>query len=124
MNGVWTLTSPEACELAGQIKLPDGIKLFDIHIGPSGSILFLVDYGHERSSIVIAPGDDPVGRFHKLLKEAIMAREVGIPKDASKKAKKMDEAKDKKMGVKEGSKKDLAMDRALLKKEGYKKGKK
>lgn len=67
--------------------MPDGIKLFDAHINPSGSMIFFLDYGHERSSIVVAPGDDPVGRFHKLLEEAIMAREIGMKKGASAKVK-------------------------------------
>lgn len=69
---------------------------------------------------MVAPGDDLMGRFHSLL-EAMM-KERGIPKDASKKIKKADEAKDKKLGIKEGSKKDLALDKKLLKKMGYKKG--
>jgi len=50
-----------------------------------------------------------------------MAKEKGIPKDASKAIKKADSAKDKKLGIKEGSPKDLAMDKKLLKKMGYKK---
>lgn len=116
----WTLTSHEACLLADQIQLPDGIKLFDIHVNPNKSFLVFLETPWGRSTLAIAPGDDPFGRFHKLLEDTIMAKERGIPADASKKIKKMDEAKDKKMGVKEGSKKDLAMDRALLKREGYK----
>ena len=115
-------TRPEAFLIESQINLPDGINLFDIHINPSGSTLFFLDCPWGRSTLSIAPGDDPIGRFHKLLEEMIMAKEIGIPKDASKKIKKMDEVKDKKLGIKEGSKKDLALDRKLLKKEGYKKG--
>lgn len=103
--------------------MPDGIKLFDAHINPSGSMIFFLDYGHERSSIVIAPGDDPVGRFHKLLEEAIMAREIGMKKGASAKAKAYDEMMDKKKGLKEGSPRDLAMDKKAMKKFPAKKGK-
>ena len=52
------------------------------------------------------------------------SKEKGIPAGAPAYIKKMDEQKDKKMGVKEGDKKDLKMDKALLKKHGLnKKGK-
>jgi hypothetical protein len=51
-----------------------------------------------------------------------MAKEIGLPKNASKKAKQMDEKMDKKKGIKEGSKKDLIEDRRIVIKYG-KKGK-
>lgn len=49
------------------------------------------------------------------------AKEIGIPKGASKAIKAKDEAYDKKHGVKEGSRKDLAADKRLMK--SAKKGK-
>ncbi len=108
---------------AARRGLPDGINLFDIHVNPNKSFLVFLDCPWGRSTLAIAPGDDPVGRFHKLLEDMIMAKEIGIPKSAPKKVKKMDEAYDKKHGLKEGSKEDLAADRKLMAKYG-KKGKK
>ena len=119
----WTLTSHTACGLAQQIILPDGIKLFDIHESPSGSMLFFLDCPWGRSSIAIAPGDAPVGRFHKLLEDFIMAKEIGLKKGASAKAKAYDERMDKKMGYREGSKADIAFDKKAMKKFPAKKGK-
>ena len=49
-----------------------------------------------------------------------MKKEIGIPKNASKAAKKADEAMDKKKGIKEGSPKDLKADKAIMKKYGKK----
>lgn len=109
--------------LARQIILPDGIKLFDIHESQSGSMLFLLATPWGRSSIAIAPGDDPAGRFHKLLEDFIMAKEIGMKKGASAKAKAYDERMDKKMGYKEGSKADIKADKAAMKKFPAKKGK-
>ena len=43
-----------------------------------------------------------------------MAKEIGIPKGASKAIKKADEAYDKKHKIKEGSKADLKADKALM----------
>jgi len=40
-------------------------------------------------------------------------KEIGMPKGASAKAKAMDEAKDKKLGLKEGSKADIKADKAI-----------
>lgn len=42
-------------------------------------------------------------------------KEIGMPKNASAKAKAMDEKLDKKMGYKEGSKEDLIADRKIAK---------
>jgi hypothetical protein len=111
---------PDFEHLHPRIHLPNGVTLFDIHIAPSGSVQFYIDLGHNRTTLVVEPGDDPVGRFHKLLGETM--KERGIPKDASKKIKKMDESYDKKHGLKEGGKADLKADKSLLKREGYKKG--
>lgn len=122
---IWEPTiSSEAYAIESQLHLPDGIKLFDIHVNPSGSRLYFLEIFGERSTLAIAPGDDPVGRFHKLLEDTIMAKERGIPADASKKIKKMDEAYDKKHKLAEGGKADLKADKALLKGEGYKPKKK
>ncbi len=116
---IWEPTvSPEAYAIESQLVLPDGIKLFDIHINPSGALLFFLEIFGERSTLAIAPGDDPVGRFHKLLEDTM--KEKGIPKDAPKAIKRADEAKDKKLGIKEGSKKDLALDKKLFNKKGNK----
>ncbi len=49
-----------------------------------------------------------------------MAREIGIPKGAPKAVKKADEAKDKKLGIREGSPRDIKEDKKLMKKMGYK----
>lgn len=121
---IWEPTiSAEAYTIESKLNLPDGIKLFDIHINTSGSTLYFLEIFGERSTLAVAPGDDPVGRFHNLL-EATM-KERGIPKDASKAIKKADEAKDKKLGIKEGSRRDLSEDKKFMKKMGYKpKGKK
>jgi hypothetical protein len=43
-----------------------------------------------------------------------MAKEVGISRNASPKAKKMDEKMDKKKGIVEGSKVDLKADKAIM----------
>lgn len=43
-----------------------------------------------------------------------MAKEIGIPKDAPKALKKMDERQDKRLGIKEGSKADLAKDKKMV----------
>lgn len=113
---IWEPTiSPEAFAIESQLVLPDGIKLFDIHINPSGSLLFFLEIFGERSTLAIAPGDDPVGRFHKLLEDTIMAKEIGMSPKASKKAKAYDEKMDKKMGCKEGSPRDIAMDKKAMK---------
>jgi hypothetical protein len=103
--------------------MPEGVILFDVHVSENGSCLFFVDLGHNRATLVIAPGDDPVGRFHKLLEETLMAKEVGLKKGASAKAKAYDEAQDKKRGLKEGSPADLKADKAAMKKFPAKKGK-
>lgn len=50
-----------------------------------------------------------------------MAKEIGIPKNASSKAKKADERMDKARGIKEGSKADLRADKAVMAKYGTKK---
>jgi hypothetical protein len=113
---------PSLPTLAEQL-LPEGITLFDVHVSENGSCLFFVDLGHNRATLVIAPGDDPVGRFHQLLKETSMAKEVGMKKGASAKAKAYDEAQDKKRGLKEGSPADLKADKAAMKKFPAKKGK-
>ena len=119
------LSTAEASLLADQIQLPDGIKLFDIHVNPNKSFLVFLDCLWGRSTLALGPGDDPVGRFHKLLEDTIMAREIGIPKGAPKAVKKADEVKDKKLGIKEGSPRDISEDKKLMKKMGYKpKGKK
>ena len=68
------MTTPESRPLADQIQLPDGIKLFDIHVNPNKSFLVFLDCPWGRSTLAIAPGDDPVGRFHKLLEDMIMAK--------------------------------------------------
>ncbi len=118
---IWEPTiNPEAYAIESKLNLPDGIKLFDIHINTGGSLLFFLEIFGERSTLAIAPGDDPVGRFHKLLEDTVMAREVGIPKGAPKAVKKADEAKDKKLGIKEGSKRDISEDKKLMKKMGHK----
>ena len=49
-----------------------------------------------------------------------MAKEIGMPKSASKKAKAMDAKMDKAKGIKEGSKADLKADKAITKKYGKK----
>lgn len=54
--------------------LTDGIKLFDIHVNRGGSILFFLDCPWGRSTLAIAPGDDPVGRFHKLLEATMKSK--------------------------------------------------
>ena len=121
---IWEpMISPEAYALESQLHLPDGIKLFDIHVNPSGSLLFFLEILGERSTLAIAPGDDPVGRFHKLLEDTIMAKEIGMKKGASAKAKAYDEKMDKARGLKEGSKADLRADKAAMKKFPAKKGK-
>ena len=121
---IWEpMISPEAYALESQLHLPDGIKLFDIHINPGGSLLFFLDCPWGRSTLAIAPGDDPVGRFHKLLEDTIMAKEIGMKKGASAKAKAYDEKMDKARGLKEGSKADLKADKAAMKKFPAKKGK-
>lgn len=53
-----------------------------------------------------------------------MVREVGMKRDASAKAKAMDEKMDKAKNVKEGSKSDLKSDKAIMTKFPTKKGKK
>jgi hypothetical protein len=50
-----------------------------------------------------------------------MAIERGMPKNAPAKAKKMDEAMDKKKGIAEGSVPDLKADKATMKKFPFKK---
>lgn len=50
-----------------------------------------------------------------------MKKEIGMPKNASKAAKKADEKMDKAKGIKEGSPKDLAMDKKIMKQYGKKK---
>jgi len=52
-----------------------------------------------------------------------MAKEIGIPKKASKKAKAMDEKMDKAKGIKEGSPADLKSDKAVMAKYPIKKKK-
>lgn len=72
---IWEPTiSPEAYAIESQLVLPDGIKLFDIHINPSGSMLFFLEILGERSTLAIAPGDDPVGRFHRLLEDTMKSK--------------------------------------------------
>lgn len=113
---IWEPTiSPEAYAIESQLVLPDGIKLFDIHINPSGSSLYFLEILGERYTLAIAPGDDPVGRFHKLLEDTIMTKEIGMKKGASAKAKAYDEKMDKKRGLKEGSPADLKADKAAMK---------
>lgn len=51
-----------------------------------------------------------------------MKKEIGMPKNAPKKAKAMDEKMDKAKGIKEGSVKDIASDRKIMSK--FKKGNK
>lgn len=122
---IWEPTiSSEAYAIESQLVLPDGIKLFDIHINPSGSLLFFLEIFGERSTLAIAPGDDPVGRFHKLLEDTIMAKEIGMSPKASKKAKAYDEKVDKAKGLKEGGPRDIAMDKKAMAKFPAKKGKK
>jgi hypothetical protein len=53
-----------------------------------------------------------------------MAKEIGIRKNASAKAKRMDEKMDKAKGVKEGSKADLAADKKIMAKYPAKRGSK
>ena len=53
-----------------------------------------------------------------------MKKEIGIAANAPKAAKKADEVKDKKLGVKEGSKADLKADKAIMAKFAKKGGKK
>ena len=103
-----------------KLQLPNEITLFDVDVNENGSALFFLATPWGRDILALGPGDDLLGRFHKLLEDTM--KERGIPKDASKKIKKADEAKDKRLGIKEGSKRDLAEDRKLLKKMGYKKG--
>lgn len=50
-----------------------------------------------------------------------MAKEIGIPKNAPKAAKREDAKMDKAKGIKEGSKADLKADKAIMKKYGKKK---
>ena len=57
------------------------------------------------------------------LEEEDMAKEIGIPKGASKMVRRMDERADKKAGIKEGSKADLKKDREIMKRYGKKGGK-
>lgn len=52
-----------------------------------------------------------------------MAKEIGMKKSASAKAKAMDKKLDKAKGIKEGSPADLKMDKALMKKYPAKKAK-
>ena len=52
-----------------------------------------------------------------------MAKEVGLPKNASKRAKQMDEKMDKKKGIREGSPADIKADKRIVIKYGLKKGK-
>ena len=54
-------------------------------------------------------------------KKAVKSKEVGIPANAPKAAKKEDERKDKKLGIREGSKADLRADRAIMAKYSKKK---
>ena len=49
-----------------------------------------------------------------------MAKEIGIPKGASRLVKRMDERADKKAGIEEGSKADLKKDREIMKRFGRK----
>lgn len=74
---IWEPTiSPEAYAIESQLVLPDGIKLFDIHVNPSGSLLFFLEIFGERSTLALAPGDDPVGRFHKLLEDMMKSKQL------------------------------------------------
>ena len=103
------------------------LDLFDIWFGPTSTLFFLAQ-GIERDNIVLVNGDDLLDRLvnilkAKYLKGETMAKEIGIPKGASKKAKKMDERMDKKMGMKEGSTADLKADRAMAQKYPTKRGK-
>ena len=52
-----------------------------------------------------------------------MAKEIGIPKNAPKKVKAMDDQLDKKKGFKEGSKEDLKADKSVMYKSNLKKKK-
>jgi len=47
-----------------------------------------------------------------------MVKEIGIPKNAPKRAKMADERLDKKKGIKEGSPKDLKADKEIMRKYG------
>jgi hypothetical protein len=49
------------------------------------------------------------------MKKMKKEKEIGIPKNAPKAVKKADEAKDKKLGIKEGSPRDLKEDARLMK---------
>ncbi len=74
---IWEPTiSPEAFAIESQLHLPDVIKLFDININPSGSMLFFLECPWGRSTLAIAPGDDPVGRFHKLLEDTMKSKQL------------------------------------------------
>jgi hypothetical protein len=115
--------TPDQMFTTARDGMPEGITLFDVHVSENGSCLFFVDLGHNRSTLVIAPGDDPVGRFHQLLKETLMSKEVGMKKGASAKAKAYDEKMDKAKGLKEGSKQDLKADKMAMRKFPAKKGK-
>jgi hypothetical protein len=108
--------TPDQMFTTAKNGMPKGVILFDVHVSENGSCLFFVDLGHNRATLVIAPGDDPVGRFHKLLEETLMSKEVGMKKGASAKAKAYDEKMDKKRGLKEGSPADLKADKAAMKK--------
>lgn len=120
-----TLKACTEAELVQEISgrgLPGNVNLFDLHLSPNGSCLFFLEIDGKRTTIALAPGDDRAGRFLNLL-EATMAKEIGMKKSASAKAKAYDEKMDKKMGYKEGSKADLKADKAAMKKFPAKKAK-
>lgn len=55
--------------------LPDGVKLFDLHVNESGSVLFFLETPRGRDTLVVAGGENLIARFQKLLED----RENAMP---------------------------------------------
>jgi hypothetical protein len=51
--------------------LPAGVKLFDLHVNESGSVLFFLETPRGRDTMVVAGGDQLIARFQKLLEKAL-----------------------------------------------------